>query len=143
MDFHGSHRFNATPEQVWNTLMNPEALKASIPGAEQVSIENNTIQASIHISALGLNASFTGTAQIVEATKPSKVVLSIDRSGSYGGLKGQATIELAPDGTGTNLTYTAHFDLSGRIGLADNPLGQMAAKQGLGQFFKNLEAQIK
>ena len=143
MDFNGSHKYNATPAQVYNTLLNPDALKASIPGAEEVKIENQTVTAAIHVNALGVNATFHGSAQIVSASPPAQIVLGIDRSGSYGTLKGQATINLAADGAGTNLTYTAHFDLSGRIGLADNPIGQQVTKGGLNTFFKNLEGQIK
>ncbi len=144
MDFKGTYKYAAPPQQVWNALTNPAALKASIPGAEEVNFEGTSaIHASIHVNVLGMNASFTGSAQIVSQTPPTQMVLAIDRSGSFGGLKGQATINLAADGSGTALNYNAHFDLSGKVGMADNMIGQHAAKTALNQFFKNLEGQIK
>ncbi len=144
MDFNGSYKYAAPPQQVWNALMSPEALKAAIPNAESITFQGTSaIEATIHVNAMVFSGSFTGTAQIISATPPSQLVLGIDRSGSYGALKGQATINLAPEGTGTNMTYTAHFDLSGKVSMADNPIGQQAAKTALNSFFKNLESQIK
>ncbi len=143
MDFQGSHKYAAPPQQVWNALMNPAVLKECIPGAQEVKIVGNSaIEATIHISAPIINGTFTGTAQIVSQNPPSQIVLGIDRSGSYGSIKGQATIDLAADGAGTNLTYTAHVDLSGKVSMGDNMIGQQLAKGGLGQFFKNLESKV-
>jgi carbon monoxide dehydrogenase subunit G len=145
MDFQGSHSFAAPPQRVWSALTDPSVLQQCIPGAREVKFVNNNsaIEATIEISLAGLGGVFTGDAQIVHQTPPSQIVLSIDRTGSYGTLKGQATINLAAEGTGTNLTYSAHIDRSGRIGMVPDMIAQPAAKAGLGQFFKNLESKIK
>ena len=142
MDFHGSHKFAAPPQQVWAALNNPVLLKDSIPGAESVTVNGNTIDINIRVNTPFLSGDFALPAQIVSQNPPSQVVISIDRTGSYGTIKGQATIDLAADGAGTNLTYTSHVDLSGRIGVANNMIGEQAAKAGLGQFFKNLDSKI-
>jgi uncharacterized protein len=143
MDLSGSQKFNAPPQQVWNALMNPTVLKDSIPGAQEVSVTGNTINMTVNVSlpVIGSNT-FVLAANIEQQTPPSHAVLAIDRSGSFGSIKGNVTIDLAPDGTGTNLTYNAHLDLGGRVGMADNPIGQQAVKAGLGSFFKNLESKV-
>jgi uncharacterized protein len=143
MDLSGSQKFNAPPQQVWNALMNPTVLKETIPGAQDVQVSGNTITMTINVSLpmLGSNIFVLG-AEIQQQTPPSHAVLGIDRSGSFGSIKGSVTLDLAPDGAGTNLSYNAHLDLGGRAGMADNPIGQAAAKQGLNSFFKNLEAKV-
>jgi carbon monoxide dehydrogenase subunit G len=142
MDLSGSQKFNAPPQKVWDTLMNPAVLKECIPGAEDVSVNGNQLNFTVHVSLPLLSGSFSLGATIESQTPPTHAVLGVDRSGSYGSMKGQVTIDLAPDGAGTNLTYNAHLDLSGKIGMADNMLGQQAVKAGLGQFFKNLETKV-
>ena len=142
MDLNGSQKFNAPPQKVWDTLMNPVVLKECIPGAQEVTINGNQLNFTVHVSAPFLSGDFALGATIVSQTPPTNAVLSVDRTGSYGGMKGQVTLELAPDGAGTNLTYNAHLDLSGKIGMADNMIGQQVIKAGLGQFFKNLESKV-
>lgn len=144
MDFSGSQTFaSATPQQVYSAITNPAVLKACVPGAEDVTVQGDTANISIRITMLMINDVFVIPAKIISQNPPSQLVIGIDRAGSYGSLKGQATIDLAPAGAGTTLTYTAHFDLGGKIGMADNAIGQQAAKSGLNTFFKNLEAQVK
>lgn len=142
MDLNGSQKFNAPPQKVWDTLMNPTVLKECIPGAQEVTINGNQINFTVHVAVPFLSGDFALGATILSQTPPSHAVLGLDRTGSYGGLKGQVTLDLAPDGAGTNLSYNAHIDLSGKIGMADNMIGQQAVKSGLGQFFKNLESKV-
>jgi uncharacterized protein len=142
MDFSGSQKFNAPPQQVWNALMNPTVLKECIPGAQDVSISGNQINIIVNVSLPLLSGAFNLGATIEQQTPPTHAVLAVDRSGSYGSLKGNVTIDLAPEGAGTNLTYNAHLDLGGKIGMADNMIGKGAAQSGLNTFFKNLETKV-
>ena|SRR6185437_4929000 len=142
MDFSGSQKFNAPPQQVWNALMNPTVLKECIPGAQDVSISGNQINIIVNVALPLLSGAFNLGATIEQQTPPTHAVLAVDRSGSYGSLKGNVTIDLAPDGAGTNLTYNAHLDLGGKIGMADNMIGKGAAQSGLNTFFKNLETKV-
>jgi carbon monoxide dehydrogenase subunit G len=142
MDLSGSQKFNAPPQQVWNALMDPTVLKQCIPGAKEVSVSGNQINIIINVTVPMLSGEFNLGTTILEQNPPNHAVLGIDRTGSYGSLKGNVTIDLAPEGAGTNLTYTAHIDLGGRIGMADNMIGKAAAQNGLNQFFKNLESKV-
>ncbi len=142
MDFHGSHKFSAPPQKVWDALNDPATLKACIPGAQDVQKNGNTFDITIHVSIPMLSGDFALPVQIASQNPPSQVVLTIDRAGSYGNIQAKATIDLAADGAGTNLTYTAHADLSGKIGMANNMIGEQAAKAGLNQFLKNLDSKV-
>lgn len=143
MDINGTHQFaSATPQQVWNALMNPEVLKSCIPGAEAVEVTTNSLTATIRVNLPFVNGAFTGTANIIEQTPPSHAVLTLDRSGSFGSVKGQVTVDLAPANAGTTLTYSAHADTGGKVGMIPNMALEPAVKSGLGTFFKNLESKI-
>src|SRR5215472_9890118 len=84
MDFQGSHKFSAPPQKVWDALNDPAVLKASIPGAENVTKNGNTFDITIHVSIPMLSGDFALPVQIASENPPSQVVLTIDRAGSYG-----------------------------------------------------------
>lgn len=144
MDINGTHQFaNATPQQVWNALMNPEVLKSCIQGAQQVEVTPNavTVTATLPsaIPMLGGKA-ITGGANIVEQTPPTHAVLAVDRSGSFGSIKGQMTLDFVAAAAGTTLNYNGHFDTGGMLGMVPGAGG--LAKNALDGFFKNLESKI-
>jgi carbon monoxide dehydrogenase subunit G len=143
MDINGSHQFNAAPQQVWNALMNPEVLKSCIPGAQTVEVTTTSVTVTATINTPlpipGLSGkAVTGGANIVEQSAPSHAVLAVDRSGSYGSIKGQVAIDLAPAGAGTTLTYNGHFDTGGMLGMVPGGV----VKGGLDSFFKSLESKV-
>lgn len=142
MDLSGSQKFNAPPQQVWNALMNPTVLQASIPGAKSVTVNGNQINIVVNVNVPFLSGEFNLDSTITQQTPPNHAVLAIDRNGSYGSIKGTITIDLAADGPGTNLTYNAHLDLGGKIGMADNMLVKPAVQHQLNNFFKNVESKV-
>jgi uncharacterized protein len=143
MDIQGNHKFAAAPQQVWNALMDPAVLKDSIPGAENVTITGNQVDISIRVNIAVINELFILGVQIDQQTPPSHAVLTIDRSGSYGSLKGNVTLDLAADGAGTNLSYTSHIERGGKIGMVPDLVAKPAVEQGLSSFFRKLESNIK
>jgi carbon monoxide dehydrogenase subunit G len=142
MDLSGSQKFNAPPQQVWNALMNPAVLQASIPGAKTVTVNGNQINIVVNVNVPFLSGEFNLDCTITQQTPPNHAVLAIDRTGSYGSIKGTITMDLAADGPGTNLTYNAHLDLGGKIGMADNMLVKPAVQHQLNNFFKNVESKV-
>jgi carbon monoxide dehydrogenase subunit G len=142
MDLSGSQKFNVPPQQVWNALLNPDMLKQSIPGAQSVTITGNKIDILINVSLPMFSGEVTLSPIIEQQTPPSHAVLAIDYASNVSTLKGNVTIDLQPDGSGTNLTYEAHVKLGGAIGIADNPIGKAAVQASLNHFFKNLESKI-
>jgi carbon monoxide dehydrogenase subunit G len=51
-------------------------------------------------------------------------------------------VDLAPNGSGTTLTYAGTARLEGPIAIADNPLTRPLAHKAVDQFFENLGKQI-
>jgi carbon monoxide dehydrogenase subunit G len=57
-------------------------------------------------------------------------------------VSGSLSVDLAPDGAGTLLTYNAQGTLNGAFAMLDNPLTRPLIDGQIGQFFSKLEAQI-
>ena len=52
-------------------------------------------------------------------------------------------VDLAPDGAGTQLSYSGSADLGGPIALLDNPLTRPLIDQAVDQAFSRLATQIR
>lgn len=139
MELTGTHTFAASPEAVWNALHNSDVLKNTIPGVESVAWQGESAITAT-ISGIGpLKGPYSGTVQVAEHTAPSH--LKIVRNGNS--VSGSVTVDLAPNGSGTLLTYTAVGNLSGPLAIIDNPLTRPVIDSQIGQFFSRLESQIK
>lgn len=138
MEIKGTHKFAAAPQAVWSALHNPTVLKNALPGVEEVSFEGDSA-ISARVSGIGpLKGPYSGTVQVVENSAPNHMKITLNRSS----VSGSMTVDLAPDGTGTLLTYNAQGNLNGALAMLDNPLTRPLVDGQVGQFFSRLESQI-
>src|SRR5215470_1856990 len=143
MEIKGSHKFAASPDAVWNALRDPATLQKCIPGAEEISWQDaNTLFAKVNVGIGPIKGTYASTAQVAEQQQPSHLKLVFNRKGASASIEGSATIDLAPDGSGTTVNYSATANLGGAIAALDNPLTRPFVDQGLGQFFSKLDQQL-
>ena len=135
MDINGTQRFNAGPQQVWDALHNSAMLQSCAPGGATIAWANNNLV--VTGTAPVINRTGTITIQVSDEQAPSHMRLSVNR----GNVNATADLNLAPDGAGTNLTYTAHADLGGALGAAAMMAKPMADSQ-LKQFFSCLASKV-
>jgi carbon monoxide dehydrogenase subunit G len=140
MEIKGTHKFAAPPQRVWDALHNGLILKNAIPGAEMVDWQGNSsivYRGSIGAGPLNLGT-VTVDAQVVEQSAPTHMTVAINKASA----SGTVAIDLAPDGSGTVLTYTAAAQLSGPAAIADNFAMRPIVDGVIGQVFSRLESQI-
>jgi len=134
MDLKGSHAFaSAAPQAVWDALHNSAVLKSAAPGAVQ-NIEWQGNSAIAFTGGVG-PISGSGTAQVVSQTPPSSLQVAVNRAGNSATL----TVSLAPNGSGTNLSYDAN--VSGPLSMALLPMKGLIEGQ-INQFFDRLASQL-
>jgi len=138
MELKGTHKFAVAPQVVWDALHNPTILKNCIPGIEEIAWQGeNAINA--RISGIGpMKGPYGGTVTVLEHTAPSHLKIGLSRTSVSGNL----SVDLAPDGAGTLLAYTAQGTLNGAFAMLDNPLTRPLIDGQIGQFFSKLDAQI-
>jgi carbon monoxide dehydrogenase subunit G len=135
MELNGTQKFAASPQAVWSALHDNDVLKSCIPAAESIAWQGDTA-----VTASGGVGPIKGTltAQVVEQTPPSHLKFAVNRTN----VNGTLTVDLAPDGAGTTLTYAGTVNAGGPVGAA------LAVAQGLikgqvEQFFSRLETHVK
>lgn len=137
MEFSGSHRLPAPPEEVWRALNDPEALKASIPGCtalEQTGEQEFTATVTARVGPI--SAPFKGKVEIVDSDPPHGYTLrGRGQAGAAGFAAGEARVRLAPKDEGTELTYTATADVGGKLGSVGGRLVTGVAQKTADEFF--------
>jgi len=145
MDMKGEFRVPLPQEAVWRALNDPEVLKASIPGCDELIRESDTSFKGRISAAVGpVRAKFAGTATLSDIDAPNGYTLTGSGSGGAAGMvKGGAKVRLVPEGNETLLQYEANAQVAGKLAQIGARLVDMAAKKMADDFFGNFVAQLQ
>jgi carbon monoxide dehydrogenase subunit G len=143
MELRGTRTYQASPQAVWDSLHDPEVLKASIPGAKYVTWDgSDKLVFQVEVGIGPVKGSGWGDLQVVESSSPSHMKMKINREGDHNTVKGEIVVELVPNGAGTQLSYNGSAVLGGPIAMLDNPLTRPLIEQAVDQAFSRLATQI-
>jgi hypothetical protein len=139
----GSYTFDAPRDRVWTVLMNPEALKACVPGLETLTATGeNTYEANLKVGVAMIKGSYKGNISLTDLNEPSSYKMNVDGKGGSGFVRGVAAIELVDAGDKTELKVMGDGNVGGTVaGVGQRMLGGVA-KMLMGQFFDCLKKQL-
>ncbi len=146
MKFTGEHEIPASREEVWAALNDPEALKASLPGAEEVTkISNDEFTATIKAKVGPVRATFKGRIKLSDMDPPNGYIITGEGSGGAAGFaKGSAKINLSDgEGVGTRLAYDVDAAIGGKLAQIGQRLIQGTAKKMSDDFFNNFASRFE
>jgi hypothetical protein len=143
MKLNGTHKFKVSSSQVYNAILNPAMLQASIPGCDGVTyLDDSRIQADITTPIPGLKGPYAVVINIANRQAPSHLELQVLRQGRGGKVNAISQIDLTDEADGALLSYNASAELEGPVAIANNPLSQGIVKKSLNSFFENLEKSL-
>ena len=138
MDMTGEYRLEAPREKVWAALNDPEILKQSIPGCEELEKDSETSFTAKVLAKVGpVKARFGGKVALSDIDAPNGYTISGESQGGAAGFaKGGAQITLEPDGDATVLRYEVTATVGGKLAQIGSRLVDVAAKKMARQFFE-------
>jgi carbon monoxide dehydrogenase subunit G len=140
VELSGDHRFNLSREKVWQFLLDPEVLKASLPGCERLeAIGEDEYEATMKIGISFIKGTFKGKVKITDKVEPSSYKMAVEGSGPQGQVSGIGDLELIEDGDGTIVRYHGDATVRGSLARVGARMIQPAAKTIVGQFFGKME----
>ena len=139
MDLSDEIRIEAPRDKVYAALNDPDILRASIPGCEELTQTSpNELDARVVLKIGPVKAKFAGTVTLDPTDPPEAFSLSGEgKGGAAGFAKGGADVTLEADGAATILRYTARVEMGGKIAQLGSRLVKGTAKKLSGQFFSS------
>ncbi|GAC1627878.1 MAG: hypothetical protein NVS4B9_19460 [Ktedonobacteraceae bacterium] len=144
MNIEGTYTLQAPEEEVWQCLMNQEAMRATIPGIESLEqIDQNTYDVSVTIHYASLKGSYHGRVTLSEQQYPYHYRLHIEGEGSQGTFNGTGSVHLNARANTTIVTYKGTLTI-GKPGPAlTQSIVKGAVKLLIQQYFLALAEQLQ
>jgi len=131
MELTGEQLIPLPQTDVWRGLIDPDVLKASVPGCESIEQISETEYKVLITATVGpVKAKFTGRLVLSDVNPPNSYSLAFDGSGGAAGFsKGSAQVSLSSEGENTRLRYSAKVSVGGKIAqLGSRLIDSVAAK---------------
>lgn len=144
MKLTGSHTLDAPRDEVWEALLDPDVIAATLPGCDALEeVGENEYVAPIRVGVGPVEGKFEGRFTLSDIQPPDSYHLDIKGKGAAGFMQGAADIRLEEDGSSTILHYEVNANVGGRVASVGQRLiestGKLVARQGL----KRLEKKMK
>jgi carbon monoxide dehydrogenase subunit G len=137
MDMTGEFLIPAPRRKVWEALNDPEILKQSIPGCEEIEkLSPTELSAKVTAKVGPVKARFGGKVTLSDLDPPNGYKITGEGSGGAAGFaKGGATVRLADDGDGTKLSYVVEAHVGGKLAQIGSRLIDATARKMAEDFF--------
>src|SRR3954470_18791586 len=137
MAMQGEVTLPADRAAVWAALNDPDVLKASIPGCQELEkISDTEFQATAKISVGPVKATFKGGVTLSDLDPPNGYTISGEGQGGVAGwAKGGAKVRLESIEGGTKLVYDVEANVGGKIAQLGGRLINGVAKKYADEFF--------
>ena len=107
----------APPAVVWAALLDPEVLKAAVPGCEDLTGTPETGFEAAVVQKVGpVKARFAGLVTFADVVEGQSLTLNGEgKGGAAGFAKGTARVALEAEGEGTKLSYDVEAKVGGKL----------------------------
>jgi len=141
MQLSGDYTLSASPQEVYAAMLDPETLKACLPGCESLTeVGPDEYDAVMTIGIGMIKGRYGGHVKISDKVEPSSFTMLVEGKGPQGQIGGEGRITLSPtDSGGTHLTWEGDANVRGVLARIGGRVIQPAAKTIVNKFFGELE----
>jgi uncharacterized protein len=143
MKLAGDYLFDAPVQEVWNALFDPAILASVMPGCEKLELVDGRYRGELNVKVGPVQGRFSGTVDLKDTDEPRSYTMIIDGRGAPGFVKANASVALAPEGTGTRMRYDADAQIGGKVASVGQRLLDASARAIVKQSLEGLHENIK
>lgn len=143
MDISGTYTFNATPDRVWNLLMDPGVIASCIPGCDTFEPDGeDRYRATLTVALAAITGTYAGTVVLSDKVPHASYRLTAEGQGRPGFVKGSSAIALRPEGATTIVEVTGTVQTGGPVARVGQRLIGGVSKMMLDRFFSCLQSKL-
>lgn len=135
----GEAQVSASPQALWDMLLNADVLASIIPGCHDVKkLSPTRFTAEVTLGIGPVKGRYKADIALSNLDAPHSATLTGSVSGALGSGGGAGQIMLEPAGEGTRLSYTYEAQVGGKVAAIGGRLLDGAARAIISQFFAAL-----
>lgn len=144
MEMTGQELIPVSQDIAWRALNDSATLKECIPGCEELQqVSDTRYELAIRTKIGPVSARFKGTITLETLDPPHGYTMLFEGQGGVAGFaKGQARVELMPEGEATRLRYAAKATIGGKIAQLGARLIDGVARKLAHDFFSAFNARV-
>ncbi len=143
MKISGSYTFNAPQDEVWDLLMDPNAIAKAIPGVDHFEpVGEHAFEAQLKLGIGAVSGQYAGRVTLSDIEAPTHYKMTIGGKGQRGFVNASGTVDLVGQDTQTLVNYHGDAAIGGQLAGVSQRLVEGAAKTLINQGFKSLESQL-
>lgn len=140
-----SRTINADVATIWAGLLNPDVLKACVPGCtEMAGSPEEGFEATVVQKVGPVKATFKGAVQLSDMVPHESLTITGEGKGGPAGFaKGGANVRLEAEGDSTTLHYEVEAKVGGKLAQLGSRIIDGFAKKMADQFFANFQEAVE
>ena len=144
MHLTGTHRFDASANEIWSKLMDIDTLARITPCVSKLEeLGEDQYKAIAEVKMGPVSGSFTGNLNVQEKQEPKSFILNIKQNSKIGNVAADVKIELHPvSDRETELSFDGKANLSGLLARTGQRVLSGVANTLSKQFFQALEDEL-
>jgi 2-furoyl-CoA dehydrogenase large subunit len=140
----GSFDVPASTADVWRSLLDPESLKAVIPGCHELQrLGDNDYRALVSLGVGPVRGKFEATVKLSDLVTEKSGRITGTLTGPLGGASGAGNLRLEKIAAGTRIDYDYAVTATGKVVSVGGRLLDGAAAIIIRQFFERLARQLR
>jgi len=145
MQMSEARQIDAAPEVVWAALLDPEVLKAAVPGCEELTGSPEEGFSAVVVQKVGpVKARFAGVVTLADRVEGESLTLSGEgKGGAAGFARGEARVRLEPAEGGTLLHYEVDAKVGGKLAQLGSRIIDGFARKMADDFFARFQAAVE
>jgi hypothetical protein len=144
MKLSGTYEFDAAPEKVWQTLIDPVSLSACIPGCEKMEALGNDEYTAVVTIAMGpIRSKFNATVKMIDLKPYESYSLVIEGKGPSGFVRGESQVKLTDNGGKTTVDVESESSSGGLLARVGQRMIESFARTMMDRFFTCLQQSVK
>ncbi len=141
MKFTGQNTIAAPVDRVWDALLDPRVLVATIPGCEQLEATGDHAYAmTVTAGVAAIKGTYSGSCTLADLHPHESLAMHLRGAGAPGTIDATVAVSFAGEGDQTVLSYDADAVVGGMVGGVGQRMLTSVSRRMAAEFFGNVES---